>query len=742
MPPPVHILFGAALTITVSLLLGRMLLRGLGIRCPRVEEEALAFPVGAALLSLLVFLAASAGVARKGVFLGLSIAVLVAALLTRAWRVAPAAGPSWFPNRWWKYAFLAVVTAFGAVYFINAMAPEFSPDGSTYHLGLVARYVRERGILPITTNMYANISQGVEMLYLFAFVFGKHSAAALVHLGFLVGALLAIMCWGRRSGHPVAGLGAALLFFVSPVVGRDATTAYNDVAVALIVFATFFTLELWAEDRRPALLVAVGILAGFAYAAKYTAFVAVPYALAYVAWKQRRARPVGRGVVCPLAIVACCAMVMMLPWIAKNWIWLGNPFSPFFNRFFPNPYVHVSFERDYARHMRNYVGLRSHWDIPLEVTVRGRVLGGVLGPVFLLAPLALLALRRPAGRRALLAAAVFGAPFAANIGTRFLIPCLPLLCLALAIAASQWKAALPTLIAAHALLSWHSVLSLYEARYAWRIERVPLRQALRLESEDSWLGRKHPEYVIARMVEDHVEPGARVFAFSQIAEAYTSREIIVSYASALGQTLSAILWTPTVPEWQPRICMRFSFPPRILQKVRVTQTAEADPDHWTVSEMRIYRSGVELPRNPRWTLRAHPNIWDVQMAFDNNPVTRWSTWEAARPWMFLEADFRGDQQVSGVELDQSPSQYRVRLKLEGLDQEGVWQVLSDKPDESVVTPRAGYRGAAVAELKERGIRYVLVLPEDFGAGDFQSNARQWGMTEVAERGGVRLYRIL
>lgn len=74
-----------------------------------------------------------------------------------------------------------VFTVYLAAYFTNAMTPERSPDGTAYHLGLVARYLREHGFRRITTNMYANLSQGVEMLYLFAFAFGRHSAAALVH---------------------------------------------------------------------------------------------------------------------------------------------------------------------------------------------------------------------------------------------------------------------------------------------------------------------------------------------------------------------------------------------------------------------------------------------------------------------------------------------------------------------------------------------------------------------------------
>ena len=80
------------------------------------------------------------------------------------------------------------------------MAPEISPDGSTYHLGLVGRYIRERGFHRITTSMYANLSQGVEMLFVPPFAFGRHSAAAMVHFAFLLALPLAIALYARRAG--------------------------------------------------------------------------------------------------------------------------------------------------------------------------------------------------------------------------------------------------------------------------------------------------------------------------------------------------------------------------------------------------------------------------------------------------------------------------------------------------------------------------------------------------------------
>src|SRR5260221_12424156 len=480
MPQAFYILFGAAFTVTVSLAAGRMLLRALSVRLYREEEGVLAFVTGAGCLSLLIFALCAMGAAGPGVFLTVGSVILGFAFWRGAHRPASVSFPP-IPTVW-KWLFRSIFAAFFVVYFLNAMAPEMSADGATYHLGFVARYLRAHGFERITTNLYANLSQGVEMLFLFAFAFGRHSAAALTHFAFLVALPLAMLCYARRFGFTAAGVCAALLVFVSPVVGMDGSVAYNDVATACIVFTAFYLAHIWAAESNPALLVPLGLVAGFGDAAKYTAFLAVPYVLGVVAWRSIRG---GKPVLKPLAIVAACATLMIAPWMVKNTVWLNNPVSPFLNQVFPNPYIHISFEKDYAHHMRTY-DLKNDRAIPLEVTVRGGALCGLLGPVFLLAPLGLLALRFSTGRSLLLAALVFLIPYPANIGTRFLIPALPFVALSMGLVVERSNLAALTLTIVHAIFSWPLILAVYCPPDAWRLlSKIPLRQALRIESEES-----------------------------------------------------------------------------------------------------------------------------------------------------------------------------------------------------------------------------------------------------------------
>lgn len=735
MTPAVPVLFGALLAIGTSWALGTILLRRLSLPLYRSEERFLAFITGSACLSAIVFLVAATHLAYKGVLLAVAAASIAAALALGAHRPQGDKFPALPPL--WKWLFLAVFTAFTILYFFNAMAPEMSPDGMTYHLGEVAKYYRSHGFVRITTNLYANLSQGVELLFWFAFAQGKHSAAPLVHYAFLVSLTFLMLCYGRRIERPAVGVAGSLFFYASPVVGQDGTIAYNDVAIAAILFALFYFLDTWDKDRRIQWLVPIGILAGFSFAAKYTAFLAVPYALGYIAWKSWRSR---QALLRPVLIVSTLALVFILPWLIKNAVWVDNPVSPFANRIFPNPYVHASFEQSYLAGERSY-GLKTRAEIPLQITIKGDTLNGFFGPLFLLTPLALFSLRYREGRALLLAAVLFALPYTANIGTRFLIPPAPFLCLALALAFADFRWILFTLAAAHAILSWPSVARLYCAPAAWRLADIPVKAALRIEPEADFLRRRTPQYDEARMIDRIVPPQDKVFAFSQAAEAYTSREILVSYQAAKNEVLTDMLLTALFSDYQPNRILTFRFQARDLRAIRVVQTAPAKDVMWSIAELRVFEGTRELTRESAWRLRAHPNPWDVQLAFDNNIATRWRSWQTAAPGMFIEVNFGRTERADSVVVECPDEGYQTRIKLEGQNPQGAWTTLSGQPQETIRRDRIDLRRLATMEFKARGVRYLLIGKEDIRSEDFRLYPMLWGLKLAGVSGDTRLYYI-
>jgi hypothetical protein len=720
--------FGAGFTILVSLALGSLV-------CGKSAKDwPVRFVAGAAVLNLAVFFLCCAHLAYPLVF-----AMLGSGLVgVWIWR----AGPhhlklSLLDN----YLLILLFAVYFLLYFFNSMVPEASPDGAGYHLGFVARYLREHGFHPISWSIYASLSEGAEMLFLFAFAFGRHSAAAMVHFAFLIALVWQMIVYSRRAGFPALGSCAALLIFASPVVGIDASSAYNDVALACVAFTLFYLLQLWDAERSTRLLILIGLVAGFGYAVKYTACLGVLYAIAFVMWKNRGAGPwPALSQAAPrIAIVSTAAAVMVLPWMIKNWLWVQNPLSPFFNHFFPNPYVTSSFEVGFRHDLAIY-DLPSRWMIPWAVTISGR-LAGVLGPIFLLAPIALLSLRFREGRQLLLAAVVFGATYFSNIGARFLIPALPFIALAMMLALGNGafgRTAALALALLHATISWPTLVLKYTDPGVWAIETIPFREALRLKPAQDYLRAHLVGFGIDPMIERSTAPGSTVFSYQGVPEAYTSRRILVDYESAANHSDGLTLWTAFSPAWRPTLQVRFSFNSRPLRGIRVVQTASGNGE-WRIHELRAFLGPAPISRN-KWTATANPSPWGIESAFDNNLVTFWKCGDNLRPGMYVEAAFDGIRELDSVLLETAPNQPGMRLRLMGQDPAGQWKNLAGEPDISYADAPE-LRRAAVQELKRRGVGYVLLFDADMAAADFRQNTALWGVREVGQSGGARLYEL-
>jgi hypothetical protein len=514
-------LAAALLTSAWCLAAGRLLVR----------QWAFAFAAGAALVSTLVVLLGLLGWAYPAVFAVSAVVTMAASLAVRRAQIRL----TWPRFNVWGWAAAALFLTFGVFYLVNAAAPETSADGSGYHLAEVRRYFNAHRMLPIPTSMYAMFPQGVEMLFWVAYAFGRHSAAALVHFSTLIALAAAMIAYGRHFLTAFTGTAAALIVFVAPVLGLDATSAYVDSALALTGFTVFALLQVWDANREDrTLLAAIGLTAGFCFAMKYTGGVAVVYAVGLVAYRARRIRPV--------LLVAAAAALVMSPWVIRNWAWYQNPTAPFFNRLFPNPNIRVSVEDAYRQSMRHYNGARLDWSTPVELTLRGGVLQGTLGPIFLLSPIGLIALRTRQGRQILLAAAVFGAPYLANIGTRFLIPALPFLALAMVSAVAAWRAAAVAFVIIQAVASWPGFLKQYCAPYNPRLDRFPVGAALRIEPENAFLESHFaPWYQVTQMIQASTPSGAIVYTAQPLPEAYTDRTIWLHYAAALPNRVQELL---------------------------------------------------------------------------------------------------------------------------------------------------------------------------------------------------------
>jgi len=753
----VSILFGAGLTVTVAYLLGRLWQRLFRERLKgltRTETRLFAFAVGAACLSNLVFLLSAARLVYDAALVALAALTLAA---WWRWRGSLPAHRDFEaePNDRivWKTLLLPIVVFYGCLYLAHSLAPETRSDGVGYHLGLVRRYQNEHGFVPIVTSFYASLTQGAEMLYLFAYSFGRHSAAKLIHFSFFVASLAAMLAFAKRCGVWRAGVAAVVLVACSPIVVPDATSTYNDCALAFYEFMVFYGLLLWWQDRESVSLPTLGVLAGFCFALKYTGGVALVALLPVVCWKSVRDSPRWATLWRSATVTAAAAAFLIAPWLVKNVVFVGNPVAPFFNDIFPNPHFTLSWESGYRNYFRSY----SHspegypwFTYPLELTLRGARLGGLTGPIFLLTPLALFAWRKPAGKALLAAAGLSFLPWFGNAGTRFLIPTLVFVSLALGLALLSLPARWATVVGcaallAHAVSSWPSILPRW-AGGVWSVVGIPWKAALRIQPEREYLLTSVPYYHVAEVITSEVAPPGRVFSLEPLAEAYFDAELLVSYQGGLNEELVEVLQTAVEQDLWPSRQRRLSWEPQRLRGFRIVQTNHRD-SHWRMSEIRFLSGHSPVAAAASWHISSEPRPWQARRLLDGDPLTSWNSWEPLREGMWIEVRFPEPLTLSGAELHYPWGQHFVEFEYFGSDATGEWQRLEVGSEQGRLPfDPQGLKKWAVGQLASHGVK-LLVTNLDGGGHNYLApilaeDPRAWGLVEIARDGPLRVYRLM
>jgi hypothetical protein len=736
-----QILLGAFACALTSLALGLALCRVLRIDLNRTECVCLGYVLGAAVVSILTLGLGFLALARKEVFYGLGIAALVA-----LWRLFPwlrARTPANLGSIALPYRIVLVATwvVWAVMYFRYALLPETSADAVTYHLGFVNLWNHAHRIFRIE-DMYAAMPQGAEMLYLFAFSIGRHSSASLVHFSMLMVLPLLMILYGVRFGFPKTVPFAAVLVFVTPVVGWDGSIAYNDVALAVVTFAAIYLLLIWRVHKQLPSLLAASFLAGFAFSVKYTGCFTSLLVVGVVIWELRRegAARLSRAVLVTVAAIA----IAPSPYLIRNWIWFQNPVAFFGNSIFPNPYFNAAFEKEYIQGQAHVGGVE--WkDLPRELTVGGPKLPESLGPIYILAPLALIGLLWAPSRYLMISVFVVGLSYAGNKSARFLIPILPPLALASAYVLNRLPARLAVsltgfLTACQLVLCWPALIEIIHMpkKPGYRLDDVSWEVALRRVPEERFIDQFVGEYEMARYLDANVPEGQPVYAFKGgVAQAYTNHFIIDNFRSALAQNFQDLLLTYADSatfggqEWTA------VFPPTHVQQLHIVQRGRSE-HAWLISELRFWHGAELIAPSPSWRATADPSPWDIRDTLDGNDATRWSSSAPTAPGMHIDVWPEGAPIIDRLEA-RSPNFQRFSQMEMGVQSDGKW-VLPFSTDWRILPPN-DLRKAAMQNLKKRGVRYFVVEHEADQTGIFGKDPSAWGMHEIVSLRNSTLYFI-
>lgn len=236
------------------------------------------------------------------------------------------------PTRMPALGILMIVV--GAALIPLLSTPPVMYDALNYHLAFPDHWLSAGGFVEYPRHGFSYYPSSHGMLYTYALATVGPWGASAMHFWFGVLATATAASLGARLGGWRTAVWAGACFALTPAVLEVSTYASADLAVAAWGGAGVTVLLREPAQRTLIRSWAIGgFLLGCAMAAKYLALavVFVP-ALAVAVFTLVSTRP--RRPVWLMSVTAFSVAVPLLPWLARNLAWTGNPLHPYLHRVF------------------------------------------------------------------------------------------------------------------------------------------------------------------------------------------------------------------------------------------------------------------------------------------------------------------------------------------------------------------------------------------------------------------------
>ncbi len=277
------------------------------------------FALGCLALSYLTLACAALHLLIKPLLLTLLVLPACVALLM-AWR-SRAATIAWLRNLPRGPLVICAVLAANPV--LAAFVPEYGWDAFVYHLAIPERYLFSNGIWLSPFSVYSAFPHTVEMLYLYPVALDAVPLAKLIHLEFGLMAAWVVYSLATRASRR-AGWLALVIVAADSLFLWELERAYSDLAATLFGLLAVAALLDSRDGRTPRW--PCGVWAGAALSVRYTAGTLLLAVLVGV-WLSRIGRDWRERLAASLEI-GLAAVLIMLPWLARDLVFTGNPVSP------------------------------------------------------------------------------------------------------------------------------------------------------------------------------------------------------------------------------------------------------------------------------------------------------------------------------------------------------------------------------------------------------------------------------
>jgi len=208
---------------------------------------------------------------------------------------------------------------------LNIGGPPIQFDELVYHLAIPDIYLRKNQILNLPYLVFSNYPLNVEMLFTLAMCLKSDTLAQLVHFSFGLLAGLSIYLltktyFGRRQG-----LFATLIFFSMPSIIFTMAFAFNDLALTYYVILAVYAILNWIKINDRRWLFLSGTMTGLAIGVKYSGVICFILLFGFILINKIPLKSLLKE----LSIFSLATLLPILPWLIKNFIFVGNPVYPF-----------------------------------------------------------------------------------------------------------------------------------------------------------------------------------------------------------------------------------------------------------------------------------------------------------------------------------------------------------------------------------------------------------------------------
>lgn len=221
-----------------------------------------------------------------------------------------------------------------------ALTPPINWDSLLYHLVGPDRYLQAHRLTFEFDNYLLFAPSFTEMLFTAGMGLKGDIVPRLIHFGYLLLTLGALVAFAARYWERRLGLLAVALLLTFPTAVYVSTRAYVDFSLAFYMFAALYTLLNWLSQQNPAAeggqagsnhwgwLALAGLFCGATASVKYNGLMGLFILGAILAWALLRKRLPARRFLSGVLLIAGLTLVIAGPWYIKNIVVAGNPIYP------------------------------------------------------------------------------------------------------------------------------------------------------------------------------------------------------------------------------------------------------------------------------------------------------------------------------------------------------------------------------------------------------------------------------